>query len=768
MLKRLLNLSMILISALTIWLGWEAMQLRFDYNFEHFFPVESDDADFYYQHRKQFGSDNEFLMIGLYEPKGIINRNSLVKIDSLSRKIKRLPHTRQVVSISLAELPVINSFGITSLPMVRFDTDSLLQADLRYLGKHPQAEGTLFSSDRKAACIYVRHEENMDKPASDSFLQSVTELVESAGFSENRITGKIKSELAYLNKTRYELLVFMSISAILVVIFLWFTFRNIWGVVVPVTVVLLSILWTIGIMTVTGKAIDIMIILMPCILFVVGMSDVIHIASQFYEKVDEGYPKYEAIKLALKEVGFATFLTCISTAVAFLTLNTTSIQPIRDFGTYTAVGVVVAYLLSITILPWILLRVKNPDRFKIHTVNERWDRFLRKLLLKVYRHPIRISIGTVVLMGFSVWGIFRIEINNSVLDDLKADDPIKLDFQFFDKYFGGVRGFELSVVSGNKSSILTYESVQAMDALERYLVDSAGVQAIVSPVAFIRLMNQATHDGATEFYRLPESPEAHTALLNRINPYLKEKPVRLIIQKNLLSGRIAGRIKEKGSKAVAEKNAKIEAWISQNSNSGLRYRITGSSDLIDKSNHYLTRNMLEGLSLDVAVLMLIIGIIFRSWRMMLLSVLPNIIPLFMVGGLMGWAGVEMKVTISIIFSIAFGIAVDDTLHVLSRLKIELDKGYSLPMAMRITFLSTGKAMILTAMVIASGFSTLMLSDFKSTFYVGLLISLTLVIALVAELVLMPVLVIGIYGKKYRKKARLSNNQSRELQNKLVE
>jgi predicted RND superfamily exporter protein len=162
--------------------------------------------------------------------------------------------------------------------------------------------------------------------------------------------------------------------------------------------------------------------------------------------------------------------------------------------------------------------------------------------------------------------------------------------------------------------------------------------------------------------------------------------------------------------------------------------------------------MLEGLSLDVAVLMLIIGLIFKSWRMMLLSVLPNIIPLFVVGGLMGWVGVEMKVTISIIFSIAFGIAVDDTLHVLSRLKIELEKGYSLPMAMRITFLSTGKAMILTAMVIASGFSTLMLSDFKSTFYVGLLISLTLVIALVAELVLMPVLVIWIYGRKYRKKA----------------
>jgi predicted RND superfamily exporter protein len=179
--------------------------------------------------------------------------------------------------------------------------------------------------------------------------------------------------------------------------------------------------------------------------------------------------------------------------------------------------------------------------------------------------------------------------------------------------------------------------------------------------------------------------------------------------------------------------------------------VTGSSDLIDKSNEYLTDNMLQGLALDIFALMLIIAIIFRSWRMMLISVLPNIIPLAMIAGLIGWAGIEMKVTISIIFSIAFGIAVDDTLHLLSRLKVELSKGYNFQKALMITYLSTGKAMILTAVVIAAGFSTLMLSNFKSTFYVGLLISLTLLFALLAELILMPVLLMWIYGKKKQSK-----------------
>jgi predicted RND superfamily exporter protein len=751
MFKKTLNLSMLLIVGITIWLIWAGFGLKFDSNFEKFFPVESDDAEFYYSHRKQFGSDNEFLMVGLREPQGILSRANLMKIDSLGKQIKRVPYVRQVISIANTEFPVINSFGVISIPAVRYDTDSLLQADLFNLKSGNQFEGSLISFDKKALCLYIRHDELLPQPSADSMLTAITKLVENAGFTEARITGKVKSEIAYLNKTRNELVIFMSVSALLVLVFLWFTFRNLWGVVVPISVVLLSIVWTIGIMTVTGKSIDIMIILMPCILFVVGMSDVIHITSQFYEKIEEGLDKFQAIKAALKEVGFATFLTCISTMVAFLTLNTTSIQPIRDFGTYTAIGVAIAYVLSITILPWILIRVKNPNQFKIHTVNVRWDRFLRKLLLKVYRYPLQIVIGTVLILGLSAWGISRIEINNSVLDDLDEDDPIKQDFVFFDNYFGGVRGFEMSVQSNDNANLLTWSKIQELEKLERYLIDSAGVGAIVSPVQLIKIFNQATHDGEPKWFKMPVQEEEFNTLIRRVKPFLNDKQVRFIINKKFNQARIAGRIKEKGSKAVQKKSSQIEHWLKSNSSGAIRYRITGSSDLIDKSNLYLTQNMLEGLSLDVAVLMLIIGLIFKSWRMMLLSVLPNIIPLFVVGGLMGWVGVEMKVTISIIFSIAFGIAVDDTLHVLSRLKVELDKGHSLPLAMRTTFLSTGKAMILTAMVIASGFSTLMLSDFKSTFYVGLLISLTLVIALVAELVLMPVLVIWIYGRKYRKK-----------------
>jgi len=260
----------------------------------------------------------------------------------------------------------------------------------------------------------------------------------------------------------------------------------------------------------------------------------------------------------------------------------------------------------------------------------------------------------------------------------------------------------------------------------------------------------ATHGGDAAFFTLPADEQAFDVLLEKTKSFTQTKSARQIVSKNKKNARISGRIEEKGSRITSIKNEQIMSWIARNKPQNMVFRVTGSSDLIDKSNTYLTQNMIEGLSLDVAVLMLIIGLMFRSLRMMVLSALPNLIPLLLIGGIMGWSGIEMKVSISIIFSIAFGIAIDDTLHLLARLKIELAKGSRLALALKSTYISTGKAMILTALVIATGFATLMASDFKSTFYVGFLISLTLLIALIAELILMPVLLLWFYKKPQKK------------------
>jgi uncharacterized protein len=749
------NAGVVLVCLLTGFFVWSTKDLKFDYNFEHFFPVESDDADFYFRFREKFGADNDYLLIGVRNQGSVFNPEFLQKIDSLTDSFHSLPLVKSVNSLTSLKIPVINSFGYTSIPLVTVSDASQLVSDSARIAEAGIYTGSLLSGDMRSTILLVRHSEQLSREQADTLLGQTEQIIKKAGLPEVFISGKIHWEKTYLEKTRREMLLFIGIALVLVSLFLWMTFRSFWGVAVPLMVVILSIVWTVGLMVATGKAIDLMVILVPCILFVVGMSDVIHITSQFHEKIVSGLARLPAIRSAIREVGFATFLTCIATAFAFLTLRTTAIQPIRDFGTYTAFGVLAAYFLSITLLPWMLLRVKNPSRLKIHTLNFGWDRKLKSMLIWVFRNPAKILLITGVVLGLSVWGMSRIEINNAVLDDLSEDDPVKRDFAFFDREFSGVRGFELQVQSTDSAQVYDWQKMRTLARLNRFLRDSLQIGNIISPVEVISGFNQATHNGDHRWYKIPESSASYDSLLKRIRPYLNNSTIRMYMDPSGKIARFSGQMKDKGSLAVGRKNQQLLAYLNRFPDAGLSFRITGSSDLIDKSNNYMTENMLEGLSLDLIVLMLIIFLIFRSWRMMLISVLPNLIPLIAVAGIMGLTGIEMKVTISIIFSIAFGIAIDDTLHLLSRLKVELDKGSTLPHALRVTYLSTGKAMILTALIISSGFAILMLSAFKSTFYVGMMISVTLLIALIAELFLMPVLILFLYGRHYKRK-RLKN------------
>lgn len=754
----LINKGFILVMLLSGWFLYQSFGIKLDFDFERFFPVESDDAEFYYAFRERFGSDSDFLIAAVKNSEGVFEPSFLDKADTLAKHIGSIDGVSRVVALNTLKVPIIHSMGFAEIPLLNRTSEETIRRDSALLMKNIQYKGVLFSPDAQWLAVVVRHQLLRDKEKADVLLQKIETELELAQFEETRLSGKILWERNFLERTRQEVILFMICSAVLVIFFLWFIFRNIWGIVIPLLVVLLSIIWTTGFMVMTGKSLDLMVILVPCILFVVGMSDVIHIASQFYEKTAEGYSRERAVKSAVEEVGFATFLTCISTSVAFLTLNTTSIQPVRDFGTYTAFGIVSAYIISITLLPWILLRVKNPERFRMRKLKSKWDGLLRDQLYRVFRRPRLIVLSCMAILLVAGAGIQKIHINNSVLDDLDPSDPIRENLRFFDANFTGMRGFELAITAKEPYALLDWEVLQELEALGRYLRDSIGVHNIISPLEVVKGFNQALHNAEPEMFVMPTSRDEYEELKRKLLKYVNKKEIRAVIASGLKDGRLTGFLKDKGSYNVDAKNKKVKAFLETGAGT-FDYRITGSADLIDKSNQYLTENMLEGLSMDILVLMLVIGLLFRSWRMMLISVLPNILPLVAIAGLMGWAGIEMKVTISVIFSIAFGIAVDDTLHLLSRLKVELNKGSTLPRALRTTYLSTGKAMILTTLVIAVGFSTLMLSSFKSTFYMGMMISLTLLIALLAELFLMPVLILSLYGKHYQKKSKLQKNKT---------
>ncbi|GAB3531703.1 MMPL family transporter [Pontibacter brevis] len=743
--KRLSFLVLLLIATLTACSIYFASRLRFDYNFDNFFPKGDPDLAYYFSFRDKFGNDNDYLLIGLDNGNSIFEQDFLTRVDSLTAYMQRQPNVEAVLSPTTVSSPVIEQFGFFEIPYLHIDEPERYYQDSINIYNSRELVGTLFSEDATAVSLFMQTKDDLGKEASDILMAALYTKLEQLGLTEHHIAGKALAQSVFVEKMKMELAVFMSASILLVIVFLWITFRTAWGVIVPLVVVLLSVLWAMGVMGLFNKPLDVMTMLLPTILFVVGMSDVIHILSRYLTEIGQGKEKVPALKITIKEVGLATFLTSLTTAIGFLTLLTTAIVPIRDFGLYTAVAIFLAFVLAFTLLPAMLLLLKKPKPVQNKRIGFSWPLLLRSMFRYVLVHPKAILSASAVVVVISLAGISQVKVDTTFLEDLGDDDPILQDFQYFEEKFSGVRPFEMHLIAAEGRSMYDLEVLQEIEELEQYLYNTYGLNFISSPATVVKTINRAQNGGSSNHYTLPESKREMQAIKRRLQAFQGRSELRGVVTADAKEGRLSGKMTDIGSAGATVLNDSLRSFMERNTDTAyLRTRLTGSSILLDKNNEYVTANMMQGLLIAFGVIAVIVGLIFRSLRMVLISLVPNIIPLLMIGGLIGYFGINLNVSISIIFTIAFGIAVDDTIHFLSKLKLELMAGKSLPYAIKRTFISAGKAIIITSCILAAGFLTLVLSTFDATFYVGLFVSLTLVFAVIADLFLLPVLILLFY------------------------
>ena len=349
---------------------------------------------------------------------------------------------------------------------------------------------------------------------------------------------------------------------------------------------------------------------------------------------------------------------------------------------------------------------------------------------------------------------FQLNVNGYLLDNLPIDHPIQQDFAFFDEQFGGSNPLEIYLESGNvSSSLLDYEVLGEIEKLELKLRESFGEIQFISPLSLVKSLNQAQNQGNPSAFTFPSRGQ-HLRMSRYFNQMLQMDGPK-VLSPDQKSGRISSRVADLGSLEMGKKRAAILEFVQKEINPELlRVRWTGTAYLIDRGHESVTRQMLQGLFVAFVVVGLIGGILFRSMRLSLILLIPNIIPLVWMLGLMFLLGIEFKLTTSILFTVAFGIAVDDTIHFMSKLKTELDAGKSFLYAIKRTFLEAGRAIMLTSAILVAGFVLLGFSKFGVTHFTGLLISFTLIFALLADLFLLPVLLFPLKkvwdGKSFRK------------------
>ncbi len=752
--RKLAIATLIILALITAGLASQLTKLKFNYIFEDFFPVDDPDLITYKEFVKKFENDNDYLLLGLIEEQSIFNETFLMKVDQLTNQLNNLEGVKSATSITTIEKPLISPAGVFSIPLVHLEDPSLLTQDSIRLFKQVELVETIVSKDAKSTLVVLKHAPLSSKEEADAFVDHVMTALDSYEFHDYFIAGKLYAQGVFIDKIQDELTTFLAASVILVLLFLCIAYRSWWGVLIPLLVVALGAIWILGLMAFLGKQLDLLMVLLPTIMFVVGMSDVVHLMTKYIENLRRGDPKKEAIKIALKEVGLATFLTSLTTSIGFLTLLTASIKPIQEFGIYTALGVFIAFIVAFTALPasWVIL--KEPEVSQRVTNRTVWFNFLGGSFLKVAKHRTVVVVISVAIVAISAIGISKIVINTYLIEDLPSDDPLKQSFTFFDDNFGGSRPFESIIEVKNHSATLFEENVaQEIEKVNNYLKDKHLVGGIISTNSLLKGLVQATNGGLPENYRLPSSKSEWKKIDKPLRRTLKKGELESQLHtSDLKTGRISGWVDDMGSKMSLRKNEEFKTYVTENVDTSLvNFTLTGTSNLIDKNNVYLAQNMLQGLGIAFGVVAIIAGLLFKSARMVLITLIPNVIPLMMVAGIMGFFDITLKLSTSIVFTIAFGIAVDDTIHFTSKLKLELNKGKSLLYALKRTYLSTGKAIIVTSIILSGGFLILILSSFGGTFYTGLLISLTLIFALIIDLTLLPALVILFFNKRVLKK-----------------
>jgi predicted RND superfamily exporter protein len=349
------------IALLTVFSGWRASQIGFNYDFEAFFPQGQPETSFYLQFREAFSTDNDFILVGVKREEGIFNRDFLGAVRALSDTLETLPGVTQVLDPTQLRLPVQDPVlgMVFQRPILRWETPEHYKADSAYLWRDDQWVGSLLSADGKSIALTVGQTAMLSKQGCDDIAKDIDAVLDQwrnrlsqRGIAvETHRAGRAHAQVHYVSVMEREVALFVGLGLILLVTFLFFAFRTWWGIVIPLTVILLSGLGTLAFMEVTGKGIDIMTIVLPTIIFVVGMSDVVHIITRYLDELRGGLPPFPALRKAFKEVGLATFLTSLTTALGFLTLLSSAIGPIREFGLYTAAGVFIAFGLAFTLLP---------------------------------------------------------------------------------------------------------------------------------------------------------------------------------------------------------------------------------------------------------------------------------------------------------------------------------------------------------------------------------------------------------------------------------
>jgi predicted RND superfamily exporter protein len=738
------RLILVVVAVVTVFLGWWATRVQTDHQPGHFLASDSDVVQNFERLSSLFDPSQDvlYLVFPLADPGDV---GFLRMLDSLTNWIES---QRGVTSVlSLTNAPFVVRSGDSLSVMSLYDRelpDALLVqriADQQYL------KGLLVSQDGGAPAIIVRIERKFnDSPER-------IELVKEIQARSREMMGSVAlAGFPYVRSMYGErvtreapLFTFLALAISLVMLFITFRARR--AVAMPTIIVALGITWTVGLIALFRHRLNVVTSVLPALLVIIGMANSIHLTTKFYDRYGLLGNRRAAIEDTMRIVGLATFLTSLTTAIGFLVLILSGSSLLAVFGSFAAVGIVILYLLSVTIIPLAFMWLEPPDTAKIRfATHEKFSIFFDAVGRFTQKHATAILVASAGLVAIGIVGAASISSDIFVFSDFYDDDPLRQDLREFEKAYGGVLPLEIVILSDTPGRFKSVSTIRRVERLQQELAGLDGVGQTYSIADLLKLTNQAYFGGHPASYRLPsnyEMPFLQSALrtlaASEDNSGAMSK-LPLFADSVFAATRIYLGVSDIGTTHM---NALADSALASTRrlfpDNTFEAFATGTAIKATRSGENLIVNLAVSLAVALVLISLIMAAMFRSVSLTLISLAPNVIPLLLVGGAMGFAGIVLKPSTALIFPLAFGIAVDDTIHFLAKYRMVLAAGVPRDEAVVVTLRETGKAILFTSLVLMGGFLVFTLSSFGGTVNLGALTALTLFAALVANLFLLPAL-----------------------------
>ncbi|MCC9165362.1 efflux RND transporter permease subunit [Pontibacter harenae] len=771
----------ILLSILTAFMAYKSKDVEMSYDFANVVSPDDPDMVYFTRFKQTFGEDGNVLVVGMQDSK-VYQLQNFQKLQKLSRELTKVEGVKAVISLpnlaqvqkDTAERKFITRNIFEPFPTNQQQLDSLLQ-EVRNQGFY---DGQIINEKTGATLLAISME-----PAylnSAQRVEVMDQILEhSAAFAKNTGIQLHYAGLPFVRsvmttKVAAEMKLFLVLALLVTGVSLFLFFRSFYAVLFPLLVISVVVVWVLGIISLLGFKISLLTGLIPSIIVVIGIPNSTYILARYHLDYRRHGNKILALARVISKIGLVNLVNNTTTAIGFIVFTFTHIAVLYEFGVVAGINIFVTFFISMILIPAVFSYLPAPTERQLRHLDAKpLNKLLEFFDYIVHRKRHLVYFFLVIALGLSCWGIYKVKTVSYMVDDLPAESSVNADLAFFEQHFNGVMPLEIIVNTGTKQGVMRLPNLRKLEKLEDFLRTQPILSAPISVVGLVKTATQAFYEGDQHSYRLPDNTERNFVFsyLAKQDKGENQRLLRSFVDSTGQSARISLKVADVGSReldTLIQKKIKpelaaiyggegvtvteegnITKFTRDDTGSETSVSLTGTTLLFIKGNEYLINNLSSSLVLAFVLVTITIALLFKSIRVVVISLIPNMVPLLIAGGLMGFFNIPLKPSTALIFSIALGIAIDDSIHFLAKYRYELQRnGFNVSRAITASLQEAGTSMIYTSIILFFGFVIFAFSEFGGTKALGLLMSISLLIALFTNLIILPTLLMSFDNGKY--------------------